>query len=138
MSTETLCALGSRAGQIGYTGGLTCTLGVSDLKKSVDWFTDVLGFEVAYMLDDMGWCEMKSPTNGVWIGLSQVEEVKKGGGSTLVFGVKDIDDARSQIEGKGVQFDGETRTIPEMVRLATFFDNDGNTFMLYQSLAEPQ
>jgi hypothetical protein len=35
-----------------------------------------------------------------------------------------------------VRFDGETITIPEMVRLCTFFDVDGNTFMLYQSLAQ--
>lgn len=136
MSTTTLQALGSRAGELGYDGGLTCSLGVSDMGKSIDWFTQVLGFEVEYRMDEMGWCELKSPTNGVYIGLSQVEAVKAGGGATLVFGVTDIDKARADLESKGVKFDGETMTIPEMVRLATFFDPDGNTFMLYQSLAK--
>jgi hypothetical protein len=33
-----------------------------------------------------------------------------------------------------VRFDGETREIEGMVRLATFYDPDGNTFMLAQRL----
>ena len=33
-----------------------------------------------------------------------------------------------------VPFDGETITIPEMVRLATFYDPDGNKLMLYQDI----
>ena len=136
MGTETLVKLGSRAEEIGYNGGLTCTLGVTDLKKSVAWFQDVLGFNLEYLLEDMGWCEMKSPTAGVWLGLSQVEEMKTGGGSTLVFGVADIDHARAELEKKSVRFDGETITIPDMVRLCTFFDDDGNTCMFYQSLAQ--
>ena len=136
MSTVTLQALGSRAGELGYDGGLTCSLGVKDMGRAIEWYTDVLGFELEYRMDEMGWCEMKTPTNGVGIGLSQVENVKAGGGATMVFGVKDIDHARSELEKKDVKFDGETMTIPEMVRLATFFDPDGNKFMLYQSLAQ--
>jgi hypothetical protein len=48
--------------------------------------------------------------------------------------VKDIDAARSQMERKKVRFDGPTQEIPGMVKLATFFDPDGNAHMLYQSL----
>jgi predicted enzyme related to lactoylglutathione lyase len=138
MGTETLVKLGSRADEVGYNGGMTCTLSVTDLKKSVAWFQDVLGLNLEYLLEEMGWCELKSPTAGVWIGLSQVEAVKTGGGSTVVFGVADIDHARRELEKKDVRFDGDTITIPDMVRLCTFFDPDGNTFMFYQSLAQPQ
>lgn len=35
-----------------------------------------------------------------------------------------------------MRFDGPTQTIPGMVKLATLFDPDGNTLMLFQSLAE--
>ena len=52
----------------------------------------------------------------------------------MTFGVKDIDKARATLEELQVRFDGETLTIPEMVRLATFFDPDDNKLMLYQSL----
>lgn len=136
MATLTLQALGNRAGELGYDGGLTCTLAVTNLNTSIAWFENVLGFVLEYKLEEMGWCELKTPTNGVGIGLSQVETVKSGGGSTMVFGVEDIDHARKELEAKDVKFDGETMTIPEMVRLCTFFDPDGNTFMLYQSLSQ--
>lgn len=94
----------------------------------------VLGFELLYHLEEMGWAELKSPVERVNVGLSQVEEHKPEGGSTLTFGVTDIDKARATLEELQVRFDGETLTIPEMVRLATFFDPDGNKLMLYQSL----
>ena len=38
----------------------------------------------------------------------------------------DLDAARDALESKGVEFDGDTRTIEGMVKLATFFDPDGN------------
>ncbi len=117
----------------GFDGGLTVACDVSDCAKSIAWYRDVLGFKLQYHLEEMGWCEMESHIPKVNVGLSQVESPKVGG-PTLTWGVKDIDAARKELEGKGVKFDGETRTIPEMVRLATFFDPDGNTLMFYQSL----
>ena len=43
--------------------------------------------------------------------------------------------ARSALEAAGVKFDGPTQEIPEMVKLATFYDPDNNAFMLAQDLA---
>jgi predicted enzyme related to lactoylglutathione lyase len=122
------------AGTIDYDGVITCALSVSDLGKALTWYGDVLGFEVIYKLDEMGWAEMTTPTKNVMLGLSQVEKVETAGGATVVFGVVDIDQARGQLEAADVRFDGETMTIPDMVRLATFFDPDGNKFMLAQDL----
>lgn len=121
---------------LGYDGGLTCALPCSDMDKAIAWYRDNLGFELLYKLGEMGWCEMKSPVARVNVGLSQVEKVETRGGATLTFGVKDLDAARSALESKDIRFDGDTVTIPEMVRLATFFDPDGNKLMLYQSLSE--
>ena len=83
----------------------------------------------------MGWCELSTSVDGVNVGLSQVESLKPGG-PTPTFGVTDIDQARSQLEGKGVRFDGDTIDIPQMVKLATFFDPDGNSLMFFQSLSD--
>jgi predicted enzyme related to lactoylglutathione lyase len=80
----------------------------------------------------MGWCEIKTSINGVSIGLGQNEEPKTEG-TTPVFGVKDIEAARSYLESNGVRFDGETQVIPDMVKLATFYDPDGNPWMLAES-----
>lgn len=122
------------AKDLGYDGGLTAAMGVTDLDKGIAWYRDVLGFELLYRLDDMAWCELKTAVKGVNVGLSQVEELKPEGGATLTFGVKDIDAARSTLEEQDVRFDGETVTIPEMVKLATFYDPDGNKLMLFQDL----
>lgn len=122
------------AAKIAYDGGLTCAMNCGDMERSIAFYREVLGFELLYKLDDMGWCELQSPVTRVNVGLSQVEKPEVKGGATLTFGVSDIDAARKTLEAQGVRFDGDTRTIPDMVRLATFYDPDGNTLMLYQSL----
>jgi len=119
-----------------FDGGLTCSLPCSDMSASIHWYENVLGFKLIFRLDDMGWCELSTPVDGVTLGLSQVERPEVRGGTTLTWGVNDIDAARSAMEAEDVPFDGETITVPETVRLATFFDPDGNKHMLYQDLGE--
>lgn len=124
------------ASPLGYIPGLTCSMGVTNLDASIRWYTEVLGFELLYKVDELAWCELKTEVPGVNVGLSQREKAGGEGGSTLTFGVKNVDDARRQLEAKSVRFDGETQVIPDMVKLATFFDPDGNAFMLYEDLAK--
>jgi len=124
-------------GAIKFDGTLTCPVECSDMTKSIEWYRKMLGFELMYRVDQIGWCELRSPVDNVSVGLSQVETPSSAeGGFTLTFGVHDIDKARAEIEGQGVRFDGETQTIPDMVRLATFFDPDGNKLMFSQTLGE--
>ncbi len=118
-----------------YTKELTLAMSVTNLDASIQWYTEVLGFELLYKLDELGWAEVKTPVPGVNVGLSQVEDHKVGG-PTPTFGVEDIAAARKTLEGKGVSFDGETRTIEGMVALATFFDPDRNSLMLFEGLNE--
>ena len=117
-----------------YTGGLTLSCQCKDRKKSSKWYTDVLGFQELYDVPEIGWCELATETKGVNIGLSEVESPKVGAGPVPTFGVKDIDAARKKLESKDVRFDGKTMEIPGMVKLATFFDPDGNAMMLFQDL----
>lgn len=119
---------------LGFDGGLTCALQCSNMKKSIDWYQEKLGFEEQYKMEEMGWCELKSPVARVNVGLSQVEKPEVKGGATLTFGVSDIDASRSKLEDQGVKFDGDTIVIPDMVKLATFYDLDGNKLMFYQDL----
>lgn len=121
---------------LGFDGGLTCGIEVADLEKSLGWYRDVLGFTLLYKIDDMAWAEMSTPVARVNLGLGQVETPHAKGGATLTWGVKEIDGARGALEKKDVRFDGPTLTIPGMVRLATFFDPDGNKHMLYQDLSQ--
>lgn len=122
------------ASALGYRGGITLATQVADLDAALAWYTGVLGFEMLYRVDEIGWAEVRTETAGVQIGLSQVESPKVGAGPVPVFEVADIDAARGRLESARVRFDGPTRDIPGMVRLATFYDPDGNAFMLSQSL----
>ena len=112
---------------------LVISVNVSNFEAAVEWYREALGFEVVYRLDDYGWGEVRTPWGGVTIGLSQTEELKHGG-TVPTFGVKDIAAARAHLESLGTRFDGDTYEISGMVKLATFYDPDGNAWMLAQAL----
>ena len=119
---------------LNYDGGLTISIQCKDRKASTKWYTEVLGFQLLYDVAHIGWCELATEIKGVNVGLSEVEKPKTGAGPVPTFGVKDIDKARSMLESKKVRFDGPTHEFPGMVKLATFFDPDGNALMLFQHL----
>ena len=123
------------ASSLGYNGSLTLAIQTRDRGKAQKWYQDVLGFQFLYEVEDIGWCELATECSKVNIGLSQVENPKVGAGPVPTFGVNDIDAARAELESKDVRFDGETMEIPGMVKLATFYDPDGNTLMLFQDLS---
>ncbi len=124
------------ASALGYVPGLTISFQVKDRKASTAWYQDVMGFTFLYELPHIGWAELATEVPGVNIGISEVEQPKTGAGPVPTFGVKDIDAARKMLEAKGVRFDGDTMTIPGMVKLATFFDPDDNALMLFQDLSK--
>ena len=122
------------ASPLGFNGGLTISFQVADLKRGISFYRDVLGFQHLYTDEEIAWCELATECERVNVGLSQVEKPKVGAGPVPTFGVKDIDAARKRLEASKVKFDGPTREIPGMVKLATFFDPDGNALMLFQDL----
>lgn len=124
--------------ELGFDGGLTLALDVKDRKRAAEWYGRVMGLKLLYDVAEIGWCELATETPHVNIGLSEVEKPKVGAGVVPTFGVKDIEEARAKMESHKVRFDGPTREYPGMVKLATFYDLDGNALMLYQSLAKQE
>jgi catechol 2,3-dioxygenase-like lactoylglutathione lyase family enzyme len=116
-----------------YDKQLVISVNVSSFERSLAWYREALGFELLYKLDDYGWGEVKTPWEGVTIGISQTEE-QQVGGTVPTFGVTDIGAARRHLESLDVRFDGDTYEISGMVKLATFYDPDGNPFMLAEAL----
>lgn len=113
---------------------LTLAMSVRDRHASAKWYEETLGFELIMHIDEAGWSEMKTKTEGVTLGLG--EQAEPAPGNTVpVFGVSDIVTARANLEAIGVKFDGETETIEGMVATATFYDPDGNALMLAQDLS---
>ena len=121
---------------IAYDGGLTCSIGVTDLGRSLAWYRDLLGFTLLYHRDDIAWCELATGVERVNVGLSERREAGGPGGATLTFGVEDIAAAKAVLDSHGVRQDGDVVEIPGLVRLLTFFDPDDNALMFYQDLAE--
>lgn len=119
---------------IGFDGGLTCAMGVSDLDRSIAWYRETLGFDLLYRMEEDAWCELKTGVERVNLGLSQVEDPGGKGGATLTFGVEDIEAAKADLDSRGVRQDGPIRDIPGLVRLLTFYDPDDNALMLYEDL----
>jgi len=121
---------------VDYDGGLTCSMGVASLDESIAWYRDVLGFTLLYRVDEIAWCELSTSVARVNVGLGQREAAGGAGGSTLTFGVVDIDAAKAELDRHNVRQDGPIRDIPGMVRLLTFYDPDDNALMFYQDLSE--
>ena len=119
---------------MGFDGGLTCAMGVTDLDRAIAWYRDTLGFDLLYRADDIAWCELRTSVDRVNIGLSQVEDAGGKGGATLTFGVEDIESAKAELDSRAVRQDGPIRDIPGLVRLLTFYDPDDNALMLYEDL----
>lgn len=116
-----------------YDGGLTLAIEVSNLDESIAWYNEVMGFELLYRVDDIGWSELKSSVTSVNVGLSQVEELNPGG-TTPTFGVVNIEAARDSLKDRGVKLDGDIVTYPGMVKLLTLYDPDGNALMIYEDI----
>lgn len=114
---------------------ITLALSVKDRHASAAWYEKMLGFNVLYHADDVGWSEMTTMTDGVTLGLGEQAEPAPGN-SVPVFGIDDIHAARTALEAAGVAFDGDTETIEGMVSTATFYDPDGNALMLAQDLTQ--
>jgi catechol 2,3-dioxygenase-like lactoylglutathione lyase family enzyme len=117
-----------------YRPSLLVQLQVSDLERSVRFYTETLGFELTERRDDLQFVHLSCGLQGLQIGLSAGGAPPQAGTVTLNFGVQgDIEDARRALEAKGVVFLGPTRVIPGKVRLAEFRDPDGYRIRLAAS-----
>jgi len=113
---------------------ITIAMSVRDRHLSANWFSEKLGFKLLHHIDEAGWSEMQTKTDGVTLGLGEQSEPTPGN-TVPVFGVSDIDTARKNLEAGGVKFDGDTETVEGMVSVATFYAPDGNALMLAQDLS---
>ena len=107
------------------------TIMVSDMSRSVNFYTKTLGLELKVQHDDE-WAEVEAP--GVRIGLhGGKKDSGSGGGANLSIGfqVESIEDAMSTLTDRKVAF---PRGISDdgAVRLAFFSDPDDTALYLCQ------
>lgn len=121
---------------VDFVQEVTASMGVIDMDRSIAWYEQVMGFQLLYRADEIGWCEMTTHMPGVHVGLSQNEAVSQGGGATNVWTVADIEAAKAHLDAHGVKQDGDIQHVPDMVKLITFYDLDGNAMMFAESLQQ--
>ena len=118
--------------QLGLTPGAVVSLPVRDVRKSSAWYQETFGFGVARTLDKPAWCELTTATDGLLIGLAQVQQAEPGD-TTPIFTVRDIERAAAALDSRQIAT-SEIVTVDGHARLLTLQDPDGNTLMLQEVL----
>lgn len=106
------------------------TLTVKDLKKSIEFYQDVLGLTKKYEFGDYTGFDC----GGVEIGLKTWGELEapRAGEPCIDFLVDDVDAFAAELKAKGVKFSKEPKDTIWGSRIAVFTDPDGNTLQLTQ------
>jgi catechol 2,3-dioxygenase-like lactoylglutathione lyase family enzyme len=107
---------------------------VTDLERSTAWYRDTLGLEQTgegawpeFRLGENAFLYLMDPTN---IG----QEFRGPHTAPLALRVADVAEARSELEGRGIEFAGETFDTG-VCHMAPFSDPDGNALMLHRRYA---
>ena len=101
------------------------TLPVKDYAASAKWYADTLGLTEIWRMDDQ-----KGVGFGVGDNSATINLFQEPGPARLVIQVERVDVARTELEAKGVRFEGPTETVPEVGKFAGFRDPDGNRIWL--------
>ncbi len=102
------------------------SISVRDVAKSSRFYADVLGLPEIWRMDDRHMVGYGVGDNSATINIEQAAQT----GMEIIIQVEAVGAARKALEQKGVRFDGETFTIPEIGDAAKFRDPDGNRFMV--------
>ncbi|HZO50663.1 MAG TPA: VOC family protein [Gaiellaceae bacterium] len=112
------------------------SLPVTDLERSAAFYRDTLGLEQTgegawpeFRLGENVFLYLIDPTN---IG----QEFRGPHTAPIALRVPDVEEAREELEAKGVVFEGETFDTG-VCRMAHFTDPDGNVLMLHRRYAPP-
>jgi catechol 2,3-dioxygenase-like lactoylglutathione lyase family enzyme len=121
----------------------TVNVWVSDRKRSIEFYTEKLGFEVALQTEEFDWVELALP--GGFTKISLVEPRKDSGEAYykwatqnigvftgISFETEDIQKAYDELMAKGVKFSGPPDEAPWGGKMTTFVDPDGNEFQLVE------
>ena len=107
---------------------------VTDLERSTAFYRDVLGLEQTgegawpeFKLGENAFLYLMDPTN---IG----QEFHGPHTAPIALRVPDVEEARRELEGNGVVFEGETFDTG-VCHMAHFSDPDGNVLMLHRRYA---
>ena len=107
---------------------------VTNLERSTAWYRDTLGLE---QIGQGAWPEFQLGENVSLYLLDPTnvgQEFRGPHTSSVALRVADVEEARRELEGRGVEFRGETFDTG-VCHMAFFSDPDGNELMLHRRYA---
>jgi catechol 2,3-dioxygenase-like lactoylglutathione lyase family enzyme len=107
---------------------------VTDLERSRAWYRDTLGLE---QTEDGEWPEFRIGENAFLYLMDPTnvgQEFSAPHTAPIALRVPDVEDARRELEGRGVAFRGETFDTG-VCHMSPFTDPDGNALMLHRRYA---
>ena len=112
-------------------GGIV-TVYVSDLNRSVEFYTKTLGLGLKMHIPGH-WAQVESPGLSIGLHPSGPKSPRPGISESLMIGflVDKMDLARGELVGKGVKFKGDVLDDGQLL-IAHFSDPDGNPLYLSQ------
>ncbi|GAB2532982.1 VOC family protein [Gracilibacillus alcaliphilus] len=116
-----------------YKPGFTLWYSVSDVERTLAFYTEQLGFEIDSYDKENGMGSVHTNTKDCYIGFSEAEQVVPSTAAAVIE-VEDIDATVKHLKEKGIVFNGEVSTIPGYAKLITFKDPDGHDMELSQTL----
>jgi len=110
---------------------------VTDMERATQFYRDTLGLE---QVTESGFPEFQLGEN-VSVYLIDMEAIGQKFSAPhtahIALRVPDVEEARRELESRGVEFHGETRD-SSVCHMAFFSDPDGNAFMLHRRYAPPR
>ncbi len=108
---------------------------VTDLEAAKKFYTDLLGWPVAYDSPEAGWFEVGEPgkTHVALNKRTPGDPGTAGVGATITFTVDSADKTQAWLKQKGIKCD-ELMLIPGSMKLGTFYDPEGNRMHFVESV----
>lgn len=110
---------------------------VKDIRQAIKFYTEVVGLELKEFHEEFCWAELAGPGGSILgIGEESPEPpMRPGTNAVVTITVADIKKARAHFVEKGAKLVGDIVEIPHHVKMQTFFDPDGNTMQLVETLS---
>lgn len=109
----------------------------TDFKKTVQFYTDVVGLKLMEMNEEWNWAELQGES-GARLGIGGYNAknpvATPGQNAIITFTVNNIEKSKANMIKKGAVCVGDIEEVPGHVRMQLFRDVDGNLFQLVQLL----
>ena len=111
-------------------------IAAKDVKKAVQYYTDVIGLKLLQFHEQYGWAELQGHDGGTRFGIAQMnsDEWLPGQNGCPTLEVADLDQAKTEAKKNRAHFLGDIVEVPGHVRMQMVADPDGNRFQLVQKL----